>query len=38
VNLAADPDFTPILKRMQAKLKVYQQRTGDPWISKWEYE
>jgi N-sulfoglucosamine sulfohydrolase len=38
VNLAADDDHVEILKRMQAKMKQYQKKTKDPWISKWEYE
>lgn len=37
-NLADDPRFAERLVEMQAKLKAFQKRTSDPWISKWEYE
>lgn len=37
-NLAVDPAFSDELKRLKAKLKSFQRRTNDPWISKWEYE
>ncbi len=37
-NLAADPAYAETLARLQAKLKAFQQRTGDPWIVKWDYE
>jgi len=38
VNLATDDDHVEVLSRLQAKMKEYQKETGDPWISKWEYE
>jgi N-sulfoglucosamine sulfohydrolase len=37
-NLAGDPKHARLLEEMKAKLKAFQKRTGDPWISKWEYE
>lgn len=37
-NLAANPRYRSELARMQAKLKAFQQRTRDPWISKWEFD
>ncbi|MFQ5733633.1 MAG: sulfatase [Planctomycetaceae bacterium] len=37
-NLATDPKHQKTLKALQAKLKAWQKRTGDPWVLKWEYE
>ena len=37
-NLAADPQHAERLAALQAKLKAWQQQTGDPWVHKWEYE
>lgn len=37
-NLAGDAKMAKVLEEMKAKLKAFQKRTGDPWISKWEYE
>jgi N-sulfoglucosamine sulfohydrolase len=37
-NLAADPAHAATLQRYQEKLKALQQRYGDPWITKWDYE
>lgn len=37
-NLADDPAHTEILVRLQAKLKMFQERTKDPWILKWDRE
>jgi N-sulfoglucosamine sulfohydrolase len=37
-NLAADPEYAGTLAIMVAKLKAFQQRTNDPWVTKWEYE
>ena len=37
-NLADDTNYANIFKEMKEKLKVFQQRTKDPWIVKWEYE
>ena len=38
VNLAGDPEHAGILSGLQEKLKSWQRATGDPWISKYEYE
>ena len=37
-NLAGDPTQAAKLKELQEKVKSFQQRTGDPWSSKWTYE
>lgn len=37
-NLAVDPKHQAVLKRMQGKLKRFQQQTKDLWVSKWEFE
>jgi N-sulfoglucosamine sulfohydrolase len=37
-NLAEDPEHAELLAEMQARLKAEQERTGDPWILKWEHE
>ncbi|MXZ17491.1 MAG: sulfatase [Rhodothermaceae bacterium] len=37
-NLAGDSNYQVILEDFQARLRTHQQRTGDPWILKWEYE
>lgn len=37
-NRADDPEMRTELARLQAKLKAFQERTGDPWIVKWEHE
>jgi N-sulfoglucosamine sulfohydrolase len=37
-NLADDPKHAEILKGLQAKLKAFQDRTGDPWVVKYQYE
>lgn len=37
-NLADDPKSGEVLKALQAKLKAFQERTGDPWIVKYQYE
>jgi len=37
-NLADDPKHADLLDEMKAKVKQFQSRTGDPWISKWRYE
>ena len=37
-NLAGDPEHAAVLEELQAKLKSFQQRTRDPWLSKWTYE
>ncbi|HEY5315312.1 MAG TPA: heparan N-sulfatase, partial [Pirellulales bacterium] len=37
-NLAADPQHADLLKKLQTKVRDWQTRTGDPWVSKWVYE
>jgi len=37
-NLAGDLRHAKVLADLQGKLKAFQQRTGDPWIIKWEHE
>ncbi len=37
-NLAADPTHAQLLADLKARLKGFQERTGDPWIIKWRYE
>jgi N-sulfoglucosamine sulfohydrolase len=37
-NLADDPKHADRLEAMKAKLKQFQKKTADPWVSKWEYE
>lgn len=37
-NLADDPKHATTLKELQAKLKAFQERTGDPWVVKYQYE
>lgn len=38
VNLAANPEYAPVLEEYQEKLKTHQKATDDPWIMKWDYE
>ncbi|HEX7379746.1 MAG TPA: sulfatase [Pirellulales bacterium] len=37
-NLADEPAHTETLEKLKRKLRDFQRRTDDPWISKWEYE
>ncbi len=37
-NLAGDPGHKDVLERMKAKLRAFQERTGDRWARKWIYE
>lgn len=37
-NLAADPKHAQVLADLKARIKVFQERTGDPWVIKWRYE
>ena len=37
-NLADDKASAATHAELQAKLRAFQQRTKDPWISKWKYE
>jgi hypothetical protein len=27
-----------VLAELKAKIKAFQERTGDPWVLKWRYE
>ena len=38
VNLASDPGHAAVFKDLSERLKAYQQKTRDPWISKYTYE
>jgi N-sulfoglucosamine sulfohydrolase len=37
-NLASRPAYAKELERMKAKIKAFQRRTNDPWVSKWDVE
>jgi N-sulfoglucosamine sulfohydrolase len=37
-NLAADPKHAQVLAQLKARIKAFQERTGDPWVIKWRYE
>jgi N-sulfoglucosamine sulfohydrolase len=37
-NLAGDPKHAEVLADLKAKLRAFQERTGDPWKLKWDYE
>ena len=37
-NLAELPEFAETLTALQGKLRQFQDRTKDPWISKYKYE
>jgi N-sulfoglucosamine sulfohydrolase len=37
-NLAESPGHLETLARLKSKLKTFQQKTGDPWKMKWQYE
>lgn len=37
-NLACQPDQRPLVEAFCAKLRTFQEQTGDPWLHKWEYE
>jgi N-sulfoglucosamine sulfohydrolase len=37
-NLADDPQYASLLKRLKGELKAFQERTNDPWVMKWRYE
>ncbi|MFO0901639.1 MAG: sulfatase [Pirellulales bacterium] len=37
-NLADAPEHAERLKMLQDKLRAFQKRTSDPWLSKWDYE
>ncbi len=38
VNLAEKPQYSGLVDEFCEKLRAFQERTGDPWIHKWEYE
>ena len=37
-NLAADPGHATLVADLKARIKAFQERTGDPWVIKWKYE
>jgi len=37
-NLASDPKYAQLLAALKEKIKRFQERTGDPWVIKWNYE
>lgn len=37
-NLAVDPKHAQLLAELKARIKAFQERTGDPWVIKWQYE
>ena len=37
-NLAADPKYAQLLAELKGKIKAFQERTGDPWVIKWQYQ
>jgi N-sulfoglucosamine sulfohydrolase len=37
-NLAANPKYAKVFAELKAKMKSFQERTGDPWVIKWQYE
>ena len=37
-NLADSPSSSKLLAEMKEKLRAFQRRTNDPWITKWQYE
>jgi N-sulfoglucosamine sulfohydrolase len=37
-NLADDTKYEKVLAELKDKLKMFQQRTKDPWILKWKHE
>jgi N-sulfoglucosamine sulfohydrolase len=37
-NLASDPKHAQLLAELKDKIKRFQERTGDPWVIKWQYE
>lgn len=38
VNIATDPAHRATFDELSAKLKAFQTRTRDPWVSKYRYE
>jgi Sulfatase len=37
-NLASDPKYAQLLAGLKEKIKRFQERTGDPWVIKRNYE
>lgn len=37
-NLYDDPSMAKVRQELEAKLKAFQEKTGDPWVVKYEYE
>src|SRR5262249_4707114 len=37
-NVAGDPAYAEVLKDLRGRLKDWQERTKDPWVSKYKYE
>ena len=37
-NLAGDPAYSLQLEELKEKIRQFQERTGDPWILKWEHQ
>lgn len=37
-NLAGSVEYADVLAALQEKMRGYQERTGDPWMLKWERE
>lgn len=38
MNLADSRKYAGILKKLQADLKVWREKTKDPWVVKYEHE
>ncbi|MFY0624930.1 MAG: sulfatase [Reichenbachiella sp.] len=38
INLANDPKYLEVLKRLKSDMKKFQFETRDPWYSKWDNE
>ena len=37
-NVAGNPRYTHVFTELKARLRAFQERTGDPWVTKWVYE
>lgn len=38
VNLAQKPEYAETFQDLSARLRAFQERTGDPWVVKYQYE
>lgn len=38
VNVAADPNYQTVFTELSGRLKEYQKKTRDPWLTKYTYE